>query len=250
MAAVAWSPSLIWAVELDGPRDGWPVAALPGGHAGDVRLGAGPLVFGSGGVVGAAATRARTRAASHARIEQAALELFRQRGFDRVTVEDVCAAAKVAPATFYRHFGTKEEVVFAYREGFAAVLGDAIGSAADLPEADRLPAILMRFAEFLQAQADVLAVRDEIVLDHPRLMQRTLAVQREFEEVLAGGLARLRGRPGPDSAARLEAGVGMVVLRVAVREWRQEGGSLLAATRRGLADLTGVVGRLPVPARS
>jgi AcrR family transcriptional regulator len=192
-------------------------------------------------------TRARARADSHARIERVALELFRQRGFDQVTVEDVCSSAGVAPATFYRHFGTKEEVVFAYGDDFAAVLGDAISSAADLSETDRLAAILVRFAEFLESQRDLLAVRDDIVLGHPRLMQRTLAVQRHFEDVLAAGLARLRGSNEPDSAARLQAGVGMVVLRLAVWVWRREGGSLLVATRGGLADLSDVVGRLSVP---
>src|SRR3712207_7644572 len=59
---------------------------------------------------------AGSREQRRARIEAAALELFRSRGFDHVTVEDVCAEAGVGPATFYRHFGTKEGVVFAYRE--------------------------------------------------------------------------------------------------------------------------------------
>ena len=74
---------------------------------------------------------AGSREQRRARIEKTALELFRTRGFDNVTVEDVCAEAGVAPATFYRHFGTKEEVVFAYREEFAAALdrGDPVPAA-------------------------------------------------------------------------------------------------------------------------
>jgi AcrR family transcriptional regulator len=197
--------------------------------------------------VGGTTTRAQSLAHRRARIERIALELFRSRGFDHVTVEDVCAAAEVAPATFYRHFGTKEEVVFAYRDHFAAVLGNAVTGVADVSDVDRLPTILVRFAEFLESQRDLLAVRDDIVLGHPRLMQRTLAVQRELEAVLAAGLARLRGLSRPDPATLLEAGVGMVVLRVAVRAWRAEGGSLLVATSRRLADLCELVGRLRDP---
>lgn len=189
--------------------------------------------------------RARSRAQSDARIERAALDLFRTRGFDQVTVEDVCAAARVAPATFYRHFGSKDEVVFAYQDDFTAVLGEAVARTAGLPERERLPAILCSFAEFLESQRDLLGVRDEIVLGHPRLMQRTLAVQREFESVLAQGLASQRGLGTPDPAALLEAGVGIVVLRVAVRAWRAEGGngSLPAATRRSLAELDALLRR-------
>ena len=72
-------------------------------------------------------------------------------------------------------------------------------------------------------------------------------MQREFEAVLADGLASLRGLSAPDSSALLEAGVGLVVLRVALRAWRAEAGagSLLAATRRGLADLNALMASAP-----
>ncbi len=41
----------------------------------------------------ATGSRAGSRERRRVRIEQTALELFRERGFDLVTVEDVCAAA-------------------------------------------------------------------------------------------------------------------------------------------------------------
>ena len=185
---------------------------------------------------------AGSRGERRARIEQTALELFRTRGFDRVTVEDVCAGAGVAPATFYRLFGTKEDVVFAYTDGFAAALHEALDSAAAEPEEARLPIVLVRFADFLESQQDALALRDQIVLGHPRLLQRTLTVQRDLEVALAAGLARLRGLSTADSRALLQAGIGLLVLRVALRSWR--GGatpSLVEATRRTLEQLGGLL---------
>ena len=190
---------------------------------------------------------AGSREQRRARIEKTALELFRTRGFDNVTVEDVCAEAGVAPATFYRHFGTKEEVVFAYREDFTAALGRALDVAAHVPDAERLPVVLGEFAAFLESQQDVLALRDQIVLGHPRLMQRTLTVQRDVEGALAAGLAQLRGSPAPDPAVLLEAGAGLLVLRVALRSWRaQGGGSLLTATQQTLVRLREVVAGLAI----
>jgi AcrR family transcriptional regulator len=191
--------------------------------------------------MGPTAVRAQARARRRARIEQTALELFRGRGFDRVTVADVCAAADVSPATFYRHFGTKEAVVFAYRDDFTAHLQAAITAAAGLPAPARLPAILNEFAGFLESQRAALALRDEIVVGHPRLLQQTLAIQRDMEGVLAAGIARLRGLDAADSAAMLEAGAGLLVLRVAVRTWRSSGGSLLRATQETFADLRRLV---------
>src|SRR4051812_23115873 len=181
--------------------------------------------------------RARALARRRALIERVALELFRTRSFDHVTVEDVCAGAGVAPATFYRHFRTKEEVVFAYEGEFTAALRDSIRAAVGLPQPECLPVVLDHFARYLESQGDVLALRDEIVLGHPRLMQRTLVVQRDMEAVLAEGLAELRGLEAVD-AARLEAGLGIVVLRVGVRLWREEGAtSLPDAVHRALARL-------------
>jgi AcrR family transcriptional regulator len=185
---------------------------------------------------------ANSRDRRRSRIEQTALELFRARGFDRVTVEDVCAEAGVAPATFYRHFGTKEEVVFAYWEGFLEALRRATDAVAEAPEPARLRMILEEFAIFLESQQDLLALRDQIVLGHPRLMQRTVIAQRDVEAALADGLAQLRGLEKPDATALTEAGLGMIVLRVAVRSWRAGGeDSLLAATRTAFARLAEVV---------
>src|SRR5471030_1474819 len=47
------------------------------------------------------------------RIIEAARELFLERGFDRVSVADIAERAEVGRTTFFRHFGDKQEVVFA-----------------------------------------------------------------------------------------------------------------------------------------
>jgi AcrR family transcriptional regulator len=196
--------------------------------------------------MGGTSRRARSQQERRAHIEQVALELFRSRGFDQVTVEDICAEAGVGPATFYRHFGTKEGVVFSYEESFATAVRTALDAAGALPEPARLGAVLHRFAEFLEAQSGMLALRDQIVLGHARLLQRTLLVQRETEAQLAEGLARLRGLPGPDARAQLEAGVGLVVLRVAVRSWRSGGvASLPEAVGEALAGMQGLLSGEP-----
>lgn len=44
-------------------------------------------------------------------IQETALTLFEQHGFDRVTIEEVASAAEVSASTVYRYFGTKEGLV-------------------------------------------------------------------------------------------------------------------------------------------
>jgi AcrR family transcriptional regulator len=52
-------------------------------------------------------------AAKHARILQAAVELFTERDFHQVLMDDVAERADVGKGTVYRYFPTKEELYFA-----------------------------------------------------------------------------------------------------------------------------------------
>lgn len=52
-------------------------------------------------------------AAKHARILQAAVELFTERDFHQVLMDDVAERAEVGKGTVYRYFPTKEELYFA-----------------------------------------------------------------------------------------------------------------------------------------
>jgi AcrR family transcriptional regulator len=46
-------------------------------------------------------------------IQERALDLFDERGFDAVTIEQIAAAAEVSPSSVYRFFGTKEGLLVA-----------------------------------------------------------------------------------------------------------------------------------------
>ena len=46
-------------------------------------------------------------------IQERALDLFDERGFDAVTIEEIAVAAEVSPSSVYRYFGTKEGILVA-----------------------------------------------------------------------------------------------------------------------------------------
>ena len=56
--------------------------------------------------------RERRKQETAERIAATASDLFATRGFERVAVTDVAAAADVAPQTVYNHFPAKEDLVF------------------------------------------------------------------------------------------------------------------------------------------
>src|SRR4029078_273246 len=55
--------------------------------------------------------RARKKAATKHAIQEHALRLFSEKGYDTTTVEEIAAAAGVSHMTFFRYFPRKEEVV-------------------------------------------------------------------------------------------------------------------------------------------
>jgi AcrR family transcriptional regulator len=66
------------------------------------------------------------------RLEQAAMELFRERGFDQTTVEEIAARAELTERTFFRYFADKREVLFGGSSTLQDFLVEKIVSAPDL----------------------------------------------------------------------------------------------------------------------
>jgi AcrR family transcriptional regulator len=68
--------------------------------------------------------RERKRLRTEERIMASAFELFAERGFGEVTVEDIAARAEVGRTTFFRYFGDKSEVVFGTDDAIGSLLAD------------------------------------------------------------------------------------------------------------------------------
>lgn len=73
--------------------------------------------------------RERWRLKAMQTIQERALDLFDEKGFGAVTIEEIAAAAEVSPSSVYRYFGTKEGILVA--DGFDFMgkqeLGDILG---------------------------------------------------------------------------------------------------------------------------
>src|SRR5690349_22077310 len=63
---------------------------------------------------------------TRARLLAAALDLFARQGYDRTTVAEIAAAAGVTEMTFYRHFGSKDQLLLddPYDPLIAGAIGD------------------------------------------------------------------------------------------------------------------------------
>src|SRR5215469_17341401 len=63
------------------------------------------------------------------RLEQAALQLYVERGFEQTTVAEIAERAGLTERTFFRHFADKREVLFSGSEALQAFLVKEVESA-------------------------------------------------------------------------------------------------------------------------
>jgi TetR/AcrR family transcriptional regulator, regulator of mycofactocin system len=170
---------------------------------------------------GEASNRAAKRDRLRAAVEQVALELFREHGFDDVTVEQIASEAGIGATTFYRYFGTKDGALFAYQARWMQQVREA-AEMLDVgrPRPQQLHDLLLTLVDNFAAELEAMQVRDEIVARNPRLLPTTLAVQRAWEQELASSLAKRRSRPLDDPTVHMDAALVHVVVRMAFRRWR------------------------------
>ena len=70
--------------------------------------------------------RERKKRETHRRLMGAALQLFREHGYDATTVEQIAEAADVAKGTFFNYFDTKEAILPALAEWRLRQLEDVL----------------------------------------------------------------------------------------------------------------------------
>jgi AcrR family transcriptional regulator len=178
---------------------------------------------------------------SRGRLQEAALALYSERGFDRTTAAQIADRAGVTERTFFRHFADKREVLF----GGSAVLqerivaGVAAAPAADSPlEAvscglDAAATVLGEFRRDLSRQ------RQAVIAANPELRERELAKLADYAAAVATTLVK-RGVTEPQATLAAEAG--MTVLRVAIQRWAggEDDRDLAAIMRDSVAELRAV----------
>jgi AcrR family transcriptional regulator len=146
--------------------------------------------------------RERKKERTRQQIADVAWRLFAERGFERVPVSEIAAAADVSEATVFNYFETKEDLVFHRMEAFEDELLDAVR--------DREPgeSIVQAFGGFVLRARGFLASDDPAAQEGMRTVARVMtsralqAREREILDRYADSLAELiateRGRAGGD----------------------------------------------------
>ena len=199
----------------------------------------------------------RRRRETRERIATTALNLFRERGYDAVTIAEIAAAADVAKQTVVNHFPAKEDLLLAWHRPVEADLIDLIVQvplSTPLPRflREELPRMFAGAGEVLQAAPaegdprtagdDRLAGIGEIIRNSPTLQDALRLRGSRYQEELAAILAdRVPARLGPVAGAEQDEQVPEVEHDPGLIE--QSTKALAGAQRTALfnSDLTAVV---------
>ncbi len=204
-----------------------PGHGVPGTGPGAVPDAAGPVARAVGGV----------RAATRARIEQAALELFGAAGFEQVTIEEIAAAAGTSRRTFFRHVGSKADAVWGDFAGHVARLAGLLAAAGD--EVPVLPAVFGAYVEvndYATADLPVLRQRMRLILTEPALLAHSQVRHAEVDRVVAEYVARRRGEDPAALLPRLVATATRAAATTAFEVWLGDDRAALADTLRTAFD--------------
>jgi AcrR family transcriptional regulator len=172
---------------------------------------------------------ARWEPDARGRLEQAALELFVERGYDNTTVADIADKAGLTERTFFRHFADKREVLFSGSDALRELLASSVAAAPkSVAPIEAVGAALEAASEVLHERRAIVQRRQAVINANPELRERELIKLASFADVLADAL---RERGVKDPGAKLTAEAGIAGFKIAFNRWA------IDPRRRDLAHL-------------
>jgi AcrR family transcriptional regulator len=151
------------------------------------------------------------------RLEQAALALYGERGFEQTTVAEIATRAGLTERTFFRHFADKREVLFAGASELQELLVGTLASTSESVAPIAAIAVALDAAGvLLQERREYASQRQAIIAANAELQERELIKLAALAAALADTL-RQRGIKEPVASLAAEAGI--AVFRIAFEVW-------------------------------
>jgi AcrR family transcriptional regulator len=144
------------------------------------------------------------RSDTRARIQQVALELFAEQGYDKTSLREIAERLDVTKAALYYHFKSKEDIVRSLAEDYFGQIDAVIAWAKTQPRTAATRAeVLSRYVKIVAEGSGVFRM-----LQHNQAAMNSLAGEKKRGEVFKermGGLVEALTEPGSDMQHRLRA---------------------------------------------
>jgi AcrR family transcriptional regulator len=178
----------------------------------------------------------------HDAIYEAAIDLFAERSFEEVTVEEVALAAGVSRRTFFRYFASKDDLLAQSVVDYGAVLAASITSC---PAAAKpLEVVQQTIQAAIKCNEGQHRMRKIVDIAARSAGARQAYTSRmvEVEETVARAFAeRFKSTSHNNLRPRLFAGFTLLIMNVAISSWySNEYPDLASGAKQAFANLSRV----------
>jgi AcrR family transcriptional regulator len=188
--------------------------------------------------------RSRKKLRTRRALQEAALKLFAEQGYDETTVAQIAALAEVGERTFFVYFPSKEDVLFnGSHEGFAELEQLIQGAPSELSDLAAIEHALSEIHEFPEPREQAMHHRLTQLLVRAADASSVVRGKRmEYANGTASAAARALGRrhqeDPPSLATITTAEAAMRMFYLSVVEWSTaQPGDLVAIFRRRFQTL-------------
>jgi AcrR family transcriptional regulator len=194
----------------------------------------------------AAPWRSRKKQRTRLAIEDAALDLFAEHGYEETTVEQIAARAEVSKATFFRYFAAKGDVIFGGPDDRHQDLAQAIVTRP--PSEMALEAVRAAMHEQWLPTVDPMRTRRQTLAARtsPVLRGLSLDLAVRWQADVSHAVAQRDGLEVPDRRCRIVAAAAFAVLSNAVNLWVDDDAAadLASLVDEGFEVLAGVAAQV------
>jgi AcrR family transcriptional regulator len=166
--------------------------------------------------------RERRRRQTSAEIRNAAVRLARERGFDRVTIEEICAEAGISPRTFFNYFPNKESAIAYGPSDIPPELVEEFVAAGPAPYSVVLAELITLAAHHLR---DMPPAREqaegmlELVKTTPAVLAAFLTDLERFQKHLTDIVTGRQAMPRDDEIPALISALALTAIREGFERW-------------------------------
>ena len=166
--------------------------------------------------------RERRRRQTSADIRDAAVRLSLERGFDKVTIEEICVEAGISTRTFFNYFPNKESAIAYGPSDLSPDLAEDFVAAGPAPYRVMLAELITLAAHHLR---DMPPMREqaagmlELAKTSPAVLAAFLAELERFQNQLADIVARRQAMRPDDEMTALIAALALTAVRSGIERW-------------------------------
>ncbi|MFD8778506.1 TetR/AcrR family transcriptional regulator [Streptomyces sp. NPDC059916] len=152
-----------------------------------------------------------SKPAARIRLADAAFALFDERGYEQTTVDEIAERAGVGRTTFFRHYRSKEDVIFPDHDRLLALIKDRLVTSSHstglIAVSDAVRLVLLHYIE----EGDLARRRYRLTSKVAVLRDREIASVARYQRLFREFIAEWMGDPTESASLRAELMAASVV---------------------------------------